>query len=34
MINGKDALVEGIPASICARCEEATFNGADSSHSV
>ena len=26
MINGKYVLVEGIPASICARCGEATFS--------
>jgi HTH-type transcriptional regulator / antitoxin MqsA len=26
VINGKYALVEGIPASICARCGEATFS--------
>ena len=26
VINGKYVLVEGIPASICARCGEATFS--------
>ena len=26
IINGKYVLVEGIPASICARCGEATFS--------
>jgi HTH-type transcriptional regulator / antitoxin MqsA len=26
LINGKYVLVEGIPASICARCGEATFS--------
>ena len=26
MINGEYVLVEGIPASICARCGEATFS--------
>ena len=26
MINGKYVLVEGIPASICMRCGEATFS--------
>jgi len=26
VINGKYVLVEGIPASVCARCGEATFS--------
>lgn len=26
LINGKYVLVEGVPASICARCGEATFS--------
>ena len=26
VINGKYVLVEGIPASLCARCGEATFS--------
>ena len=26
LINGKYVLVEGLPASICARCGEATFS--------
>ena len=26
VIDGKHALVEGIPATICARCGEATFS--------